>query len=107
MKAKRLLTLLEGLCKTDPEANITFRIAPNKEDDLAKVQLGGYDVLTCLDIEAIYNAFGCPGGDEPDNAGESFMDIIVDLDYYNLRKKQEIMQLGKKEFDKMYKKVAE
>lgn len=109
MKIKRLLSLVEGFYKIDPEANVSFRISPYKEDKLAKAHLGGYDTLTNLDIEAIYNAFGCPGGEEPERSEDSFMDIIIELDYADgiEKRKLEILEEGEKEFNKLYKKVAE
>jgi hypothetical protein len=105
MKVKRLVSLLEGLCKMDPEANVSFRISPYKEDKLAKAHLGGYDTLTNLDIEAVYNAFGCPGGEEPENPEDSFMDIIIELDYADEieKRKLEILEEGEKEFNRIYK----
>ena len=100
MKAKRLLTLLEGLCKAAPEANVTFKVV--NPDLHAKVQLVDDLALDVLDIMNICSCFGTPGSnDEEEN---NFMDIVIDLayadEYVDLIKESE-------EFDKLYKKVAE
>ena len=100
MKAKRLLTFLEGLCKADPEANVTFEVV--NPDLHAKVQLIGDLALNVLDIMNIRSCFGTPGSnDEEEN---NFMDIVIDLacadEYIDLKKESE-------EFNKLYKEVAE
>ena len=99
MNIKRLVTLLEGLCKADPEANVTFKVmAP---DVHAKAQLVDGEILEYLDIEAIGSYLGTPGGEDTEG---NFMDVVIDL-HYN----EPSLQVYKKaeEFDKLYKKVAE
>lgn len=103
MKIKRLASLLEGLYKTDPEANVTFNV-PMSESH-ARLQMVDINALGTLDIKAIYICFGTPGGEEPETPKDNFMDVVIDLQT-TIVAENEIIDTAK-EFDKEYKMVAE